>query len=463
MKYKKIGKTVTINIIAFTQNGGNLLYSPMVNDFNKYSIDNNLNIKLKLNLFSELNSTIITTDYESTLDSLFQRKSNKYDLIFFDNIYIKRFGPYLLNLKNVLPKDHIDMYMEGVAKQTCMYNDKLVGLPMTIDCTLLYYNQEYLDKYNKELPKTWDDLIETGQYILNEEKKLNNTDFVPYNGLFSELEIGICSIYEFIYSFRNSVESSFPNIRSQEAVNALEKMKEIKEKLNLDTIYKQDEGFTISKIFDKNYLFLKFWIIPYFVQVSRITYLPGVKEGISGSTIGGHNLGISIYSDPKHRNATIEALKFLTSKNMQRKYIALNDYFSPIPSLYEEDEVCSVVNCTFYKGFQLIARPILQSNDYITYSTRFKNYIYDFLYRNKTSYEVLKNIDDITRYYYLSLNNEDTVMGLILFISAIIIIIFMLGSLLFIFINKFKIYFSFLSNDFWIIYIIGLVLIPLAF
>jgi len=56
---------------------------------------------------------------------------------------------------------------------------------MTIDCTLLYYNQEYLDKYNKELPKTWDDLIETGQYILNEEKKLNNTDFVPYNGLFS--------------------------------------------------------------------------------------------------------------------------------------------------------------------------------------------------------------------------------------------------------------------------------------
>jgi ABC-type glycerol-3-phosphate transport system substrate-binding protein len=123
--------------------------------------------------------------------------------------------------------------MEGVAKQTCMYNDKLVGLPMTIDCTLLYYNQEYLDKYNKELPKTWDDLIETGQYILNEEKKLNNTDFVPYNGLFSELEIGICSIYEFIYSFRNSVESSFPNIRSQEAVNALEKMKEIKEKLNL--------------------------------------------------------------------------------------------------------------------------------------------------------------------------------------------------------------------------------------
>ena len=47
------------------------------------------------------------------------------------------------------------------------------------------------------------------------------------------MEIGICSIYEFIYSFRNSVESSFPNIRSQEAVNALEKMKEIKEKLNL--------------------------------------------------------------------------------------------------------------------------------------------------------------------------------------------------------------------------------------
>jgi len=55
---------------------------------------------------------------------------------------------------------------------------------MTIDYTVLYYNSDMLEKYNKTVPETWDQLIETGEYILNEEHKQNNTDFVVYNGLF---------------------------------------------------------------------------------------------------------------------------------------------------------------------------------------------------------------------------------------------------------------------------------------
>jgi len=45
--------------------------------------------------------------------------------------------------------------------------------------------------------------------------------------------MGFCSIYEFIYSYRNSVLSPFPSLLSSEALNALKKIKEIKEKLFL--------------------------------------------------------------------------------------------------------------------------------------------------------------------------------------------------------------------------------------
>jgi len=31
-----------------------------------------------------------------------------------------------------------------------------------------------LEKYNKKPPKTWNELIETGKYILEEERKLDN-------------------------------------------------------------------------------------------------------------------------------------------------------------------------------------------------------------------------------------------------------------------------------------------------
>jgi len=41
----------------------------------------------------------------------------------------------------------------------------------------------------------------------------------------------MCSIYEFIHTFRKSVESPFPAITSDEAVNALNMMKRLKEEV----------------------------------------------------------------------------------------------------------------------------------------------------------------------------------------------------------------------------------------
>jgi len=45
---------------------------------------------------------------------------------------------------------------------------------------------EYLQKYNKNVPKTWDELIETAKYILEQERKINiNSQLIGYNGLFT--------------------------------------------------------------------------------------------------------------------------------------------------------------------------------------------------------------------------------------------------------------------------------------
>jgi len=52
---------------------------------------------------------------------------------------------------------------------------------MSVDA--FYANKKLLTTYNKRVPKTWDELIETSKYILQEEKKKNNTDLVAYNGL----------------------------------------------------------------------------------------------------------------------------------------------------------------------------------------------------------------------------------------------------------------------------------------
>ena len=43
----------------------------------------------------------------------------------------------------------------------------------------------------------------------------------------------MCSIYEFIYSFRNSLNAPFPNAKSKEAEHALTMMKKIKNEISL--------------------------------------------------------------------------------------------------------------------------------------------------------------------------------------------------------------------------------------
>jgi len=51
--------------------------------------------------------------------------------------------------------------------------------------SVLQSNKDYLMQYNKEIPKTWDDLIETAEYIMKKEKeKHKNSTLIGYNGLF---------------------------------------------------------------------------------------------------------------------------------------------------------------------------------------------------------------------------------------------------------------------------------------
>ena len=50
---------------------------------------------------------------------------------------------------------------------------------------MLYSNIALLNAYNRKIPETWDELIDTAKYIVEKERKRNNTDLVAYNGMFT--------------------------------------------------------------------------------------------------------------------------------------------------------------------------------------------------------------------------------------------------------------------------------------
>jgi len=81
-----------------------------------------------LDLITESNSTQDIDDYGSTMEYYFNRESSLYDLYFYDNIYTIRYSSKMLDLKQYLTKEHIDLYSAVVNSESYTYNGRLIGL-----------------------------------------------------------------------------------------------------------------------------------------------------------------------------------------------------------------------------------------------------------------------------------------------------------------------------------------------
>ncbi|ORX86586.1 hypothetical protein BCR32DRAFT_240855 [Anaeromyces robustus] len=240
-------KELELNAFAYTVDFNGIGFKLYVDGFNEYAKDNNLDIHINLNLMTHNNSTISIQNSSLMVESLLKKKKNKYDIYFFDNTYTRQYCSYLLDLNVRLPKEHIEMYDKNILSQVCRCEDKLVAFPFTLGFNGLFSNKRLLKKYNKKIPKTWDELIETGKEILEKERALNNTDLIGYNG-YIYVDNGICSIYEFLYSCRESYESPFPELNSETTINAMKKLKQIKNELSsVDILF---NGLALARPYD---------------------------------------------------------------------------------------------------------------------------------------------------------------------------------------------------------------------
>ncbi|OUM68823.1 hypothetical protein PIROE2DRAFT_3341 [Piromyces sp. E2] len=119
---------IVLNAVALSLNENNHIYSSLISEFNKYSDINNLGVKVKLNVFTLRNSTSIADNFETMIETLLIRKSTKYDLYFYDQIYSNKLGQFFIDLNKYLDVNHIKMFDQNIIEQTCYYKDRLVGI-----------------------------------------------------------------------------------------------------------------------------------------------------------------------------------------------------------------------------------------------------------------------------------------------------------------------------------------------
>jgi len=457
---KIYSRNFNLTVIAHTyMYDENSIYKVLVDGFNEYSIQNNLNIHLDLTILTPENSQSDFENYGTTIDSLLLKKSTKYDIYFYYAAYSKKYGEHFLNLREYLTEEFLNRFDKNLLDDMCSTNNKvLIGLPIYFDISTLFSNQELLTKYNKDIPKTWDELISTSKYIYEKEKELNNT-IIRYNGLFNEYS-GSVSFYEFINSFRESNGSPHPEITSKETIEALEKLKEIKNEIGED-IFKNSDflEFEILTTTGKG-LFINCLHMPS-LPIFKKTALPGRKKGVSGSVVIPTNIAVSNYIDKARKKAAMEFMKFIASKETHKKYIISKYMFSSITEMYDDDEVCKEIECDMIKSiypFSFVNNDVKLFGD-DAYHIKYRERLFDYLYNDRPLLEVLKSIEDITKVYTFLFKMDNSNIGLIIFIVFLIFSISTVLSLSFIFIKKLKKKFIFLSRDLWVITTMGSLMI----
>jgi len=434
----------------------NSYYRVITNAFNEYSREEGLGIEVELKVLTPDTAESDRESYSNTIDTLLLKKSSKYDLYFYFSTYIEAYGNHFIDLGDYLPKEYSDVFDEIVLNKGCSSNGKLLALPIYLDFGTLFSNQELLLKYNKEIPKTWDELLSTSKYIYDEEKKINNT-IIRYHSSMND-DSGSASFYEFINSFRENNTLPYPEIKSKEAIEALKKLKEMKGELG-ENILKDPEGPIIPKLLygvGNNYLFIRYFYMKH-IPLYKVTALPGKKKGVCGAFLKSTNISISKYVEEERKKAAIEYLKFITLKETQKKYIINNNLYSAMTELYEDEEVCNVIECDVIKDIYPFS---FRNNDVNLfgddlYNTKYTNAILDYLYKNHSLSETIKIIDDMTKIYKFSLKMDDSKVGFIIFIVFLVFFAYMILSVMLLFNRKLKKRFTFLSLDLWFVTILG--------
>ncbi len=221
-------------------------------------------------------------------------------------------------------------------------------------------------------------------------------------------------------------------------------------------MFKKSEGTTVGNLLSKNYIFAKFWLDSQGIGIYKPSLMPGNEEGVSGTILGGTNVGINNCIEKEQQDAAGQVIKYMTSLEGQKKFILESKELSAISSLYDDEEVCKINDCQLMKNIQPIGRPSALTDDYDKYSAKFRKYIYDFLYEDGDAYEVLQKVEDILKIYTVKTSDRE---GLIVLIATIILMLYIISAILHLFINRLKYYFNFIDTNNWLIIFLGLILI----
>ncbi|MBE8183044.1 MAG: ABC transporter substrate-binding protein [Candidatus Portiera sp.] len=291
-----------------------------------------------------------TTDIFGQFKIWLNAKTSEIDIYQVDVIWAPQIGNHLVDLTEAVSDVSGDHFSSIIESQTS--NGRLVALPFFTDAPALYYRTDLLDKYNENVPETWDEMALIAEYIMDEEHAAGNTELWGFVFQGNSYEGLTCDALEWVKSHGGGqiIEPDGSiSINNPDAVRAIEFAADLVGTISPPgvTTYQEEEARGIWQT--GNAVFMRNWPYAYGLGNSDDSAVKGkfdvapLPSGGAGSaaTLGGWNLAVSKYSEKQE--AAIDVVKYLASKKVQ-KFMAINNSKLPtLPELYSDPEVLKAV------------------------------------------------------------------------------------------------------------------------
>jgi multiple sugar transport system substrate-binding protein len=276
---------------------------------------------------------------DQQLDDLvqhFKARDAAYDLVSVDVVWTAQFAAqqWLEPLEGDYKLDTSALVEPAVKAAT--YAGKLYAGPYATDGGMLYYRSDLV----KTPPKTWADLTAACSIA-----KANN--MACYAGQFAKYEGLTVNASEAINSAGGEIvkaDGTTPNVDTPEARAGLQFLVDSYKNGTIPKeaiTYQEEQGriaFEQGKL-----LFLRNWPYVYSLATTdgsskvkgkfAVAPLPG-PNGLGASTLGGHGMGISVYS--KHKKTALEFIKFFESPEIQKFQLEKASNAPIIASVYDD-------------------------------------------------------------------------------------------------------------------------------
>ncbi len=336
--------------------------------------------------------TSMSTDVSvelATLQQLLAAGSTELDVARVDIIWPGLVANHFIDLKPHIPEELLKQHFPSIV-QNNLVNGKLVAMPWYTDAGVLYYRKDLLEKHGQQPPTTWQELAEAARKVVAAEKKAGNGKLVGFVFQGKAYEGLTCNALEWVDSFGGGTivdPRGQVTLNNPKAVEAIDFFASLIGNVAPKGVLSYDEEGARGAFQSGNAVFMRNWPYAWALANSKdspvkdkvgVMALPkGGADGKSTGTLGGWQLGVPKYS--KNQALAVDLVKYLTSREEQKRRALVGSFNPTIMSLYEDEELLKA-NPFFrslYSTFtNAVPRPTITGAKYNQVSTEFRNSVY---------------------------------------------------------------------------------------